>query len=378
MTICVLTSSSKRISKLIQFLEIGLNVSQKYKTKIVYLVDENDDKPGIVNDDWKKTNGPISCRFISYLLSNKDESRWFLQVDDDSCTDIDKTIELIDYFYDYQDPVMIHGSCLYFINGKTHATLHMDENLQKIIKEDMDISNMFLGTDDINEFELMPRFKHSWEHSLVSSAGVHKLKSCRKIFDLLNFSAKRFIDQAKTGKQGIADQIPYVAAKLAKIPIDENFIFCPLPIASEYTAINKRGRYTHIHHVLELWDELDNFKKIIKNKQIFENKASAALALENNSILHTFWYFKVENKVHGIIRFGKLGIVENFKNDKLIYWKIENNDLIFMDSDKRVSLVLNKFDHFTYVGSFLNNRIEINKMDIISLIGTPEIKTQYE
>jgi len=366
LTICVLTSLSRR-PRLNQFLEIGLKLSKKFKTKIVYLVDENDDKPDFINDDWIKIQGPISCRFLSYLINHYEkDSRWIMQVDDDSCTDVERTLEVINSFYESSDPVLLMGSYVYIIHDKFHLSYNMDDCLQEAIKK-LNIKNMFLGTSNINEFEMIPRFKHSWEQSMISSGAANKIQKSTTV--------KEFLDLCLESKPQYTDQVPYVAAKIAKIPIDECFIFCPFPIASEYTAINKNGRYTHIHHVLSFWDELENFKSILKNKIQFENKIEAKNALLNNKLSGTFWHMNNQK----ILKFENSGLIGYNKTQDEFAWKqIENELIIFAESEKK-TYIFKRINKDTFEGVNLKTQTIciLKKIDIISLIGIPEIKN-YE
>lgn len=363
LTICVLTSLSEK-SRLNQFSEIGLKLSKKFKTKIVYLV-ENDEKPNFIKDTWEKIKGPVSCRFLSYLINHYEEdSRWILQVDDDSCTDIERTLEIIDSFYDNDDPVILMGSYVYIINNKFHLSYNMNECLQEALKK-LNIKNMFLGTSNINEFEMMPRFKHSWEQSMISSSAAIKIKKSIK--------TKDFLDLCLELKPQYTDQVPYVAAKLAKIPTDECFIFCPFPMASEYTAINKNGRYTHIHHVLNFWDELENFKNILKNGIQFENKTDAKNALSNNKLPGTFW--RAGDK---ILKFEASGLIGGDKGHDRFAWKQIENELIFFTESGKITCILKRINKDTFKGMCLQtqNTCILKKIDIISLIGMQELKNE--
>jgi hypothetical protein len=354
--------SSKNEARLRQFLEIGIK-SLKYKTKVVYLAGEAEPKPNFIQEEWHNIKGPLSCRFLSHIKTAPiEESRWILQVDDDSCTDLDKTLEIIDRFYDYQDPIILTGSCVYFIHGKTHGSFYMEDNLQKIAIK-MGLKELFLGTKNLNHFDMIPRFKHAWEQSMLSFKAVEKIRnSC---------SVNEFLELCTQYEPQYTDQVPYFAAKLAKVPIDECFIFCPLPIAEEYTAINKNGRYTHIHHVLEYWDELENFKEIIRQKVVFDNKKSASDALRSRSLVNTVWSFRTNEIKLGLIRLGKNGIVEVYKNPNEVKWKLNADRLSFYDKDGQITSELKKIDDTTYKGQSLrtSDSLILKKIDIVSLVG---------
>ena len=363
--VCVL-GSSKNEERLKQFLEIGINNLNKYKTKTVYLSGEFDVKPCFISEEWKNIKSPLSSRFLSYLKNEDIQSRWILQVDDDSCTDIDRTLDIIDKFYDWQDPVVITGSSIFFINGKPHGAFYMEDSLQKIAAE-MNLQDLFLGTNNLNNFEIIPRFKHAWEQSMLSFSAVNKIKKSEKINDFLNL--------CETYHPQYTDQVPYFAAKLCKIPIDECFIFCPLPVAEEYTAINKTGRYTHIHHVLDYWEEIDNLKHIIKNKITFKDKFDSSKALKNNSLVKSVWLLEVDGVVLGKLKLGENGLVECYKNPNEYKWEYRQ-DICFFNKKEQMTSSLKKINETTYQGKSLitSSVLTLKKIDIINLIGMGGIK----
>jgi hypothetical protein len=333
---------------------------------VVYLVGQDDEKPAFVYDEWLRIDGPVSCRFLSYLVYHYEkDSRWIMQVDDDSCTDIDRTLEIIDSFYESRDPVVLMGSYVYVIHDRLHLSYNMDDCLQEALKR-LDIENMFLGTSNINEFEIIPRFKHSWEQSMVSSGAAERIKESKK--------TREFLDLCLEVKPQYGDQVPYVAAKIAKVPVDECFIFCPLPIASEYTAINKKGRYTHIHHVLNFWDEFNNFKNALQNGIQFENKKEAEKALHNDKIPDTFW--RVVRPGHGrVLKLKASGLIGGNREHEEFSWRQAEDELFMFDEMGEKTYSLKKVSKDTFEGSFLKGQSQcvLKKMDIISLIGMPEL-----
>lgn len=287
--LCVLaTTKNNRIS---QFSKIGYKKTNKYKYKIVYLINE-ENKPENLDGDWFNCPGiHHSTRLIYYLKHTNDQSRWFMQVDDDSCTDIEKTIDLLDYFYDFQDCLMLTGSSSYFPTVPRYVdrtpkmeTLFsntIDPKLQQVLK-DMKIQNLFIQTDDLNRFENIPRLCHGWEQNVFSNGAFVKLKKYNR--------TQEFINNCIKNRPEFSDEVPFIFSKIAKIPISQCYFFSPLPEIEEYTGINKSGRFSHVHHVTENLDLTIHLTNIIENNICFNNKKEIEKYLEKN-IENSEWIF---------------------------------------------------------------------------------------
>jgi len=364
LTLCVL-ATSKNEKALRQFIEIGRTKSSR-KIKTVFLADINDEKPEFVLDDWEAMDCPLSCRFANYLCSSKIDSKWLLQVADDSCTDLDRTLDVINGLYDHQDPVIIAGSSIYLIGSgenRTHMSVFMEDNIKEVLHE-MGVKHLFPGVEDPNKFDLMPHFRHSWESSMISSAGARKISMCE--------SAREFLRCCHSKPPFYGDQVPYVAAKLSKVPVSECSIFCPFPIAARYTGINRNGIYTHIHHVVDYWDELDNFKKILASGAIFDNEKEAGESLRNSSIDDGHWYLtELKNGQKVILDIMKTksdGSVE-FQNRNNARW-LQNGSSIFLgENDGGWGVEFAKIGEGLYESNHSESNYFMERMDVISLIG---------
>jgi len=331
--LCVLaTTKNNRLSI---FSKIGYKKSNKYKTKIIYLVD-SDDRPDFIEGDWINYGRFYSTRFLKYLEETKDESRWFMQVDDDSCTDLDNTIDLLDHSYDYKDPVVVTGSFCYVLDVPRYVdqtqssrpcfSNNIDSKMQQVLKE-MKIENLFLETDDLNQYETMPYVCRGWEQSVFSLKALDRIKNYNRL--------QEYVSKCVEIKPDFGDQVPFVLAKIAKIPISQCFFLSPAPSASEYTAINKNGRFSHIHHVCESWDQLDYFKDIIENNIIFNSSEDVDKFLDKK-IENTEWFFFhiINNKLQSrcvlkLLDHAKIKIV-NINIDCLVsYCAVPEFDLSF-------------------------------------------------
>lgn len=372
---CVLaTTKNNRIS---QFAKIGYKKSNKYKIKIIYLVN-NEDKPEFLEGEWFNCPGHShSTRLTHYFSKTDDKSRWFMQVDDDSCTDLDKTIELLDYFYDCQDPIMLTGSCSYFPIVPRYIDrtpkmetlfLHtIDPKLQQVLKK-MQIDHLFIETNDLNNFQVVPRLCHGWEHNVFSFGGVEKIKKYNRL--------QEYIDQCLECKPEFSDEVPFLLSKIAKIPIAQCYFLTPLPELEEYTGINKNGRFTHIHHMAEPLDLIFHLENIIENKYNFENKKQVCEYLEKN-LENTEWFFfhVFDNKINArcaiklnldhsinIMNINIANIPDYFKiNFNYEKYELQNkkwqmkNEKITITNDKNQNLDFSKIKDKMY-GSIINQK----------------------
>lgn len=292
--LCVLaTTKNKRLE---QFKKIGYKPVSKesgFKTKVVFL-QHNEEKPLFLDDEeeWHNCDESFQNRFVEYLQNTEEEFRWIMQVDDDSCTDLKKTIEKLDHYYDYEDSVMLTSSSAFVIDDIAYlnrdkdelhlSSFRLDRSLQKILKECGD--KCFEHTDDVNVFDVVPYIHTGWEHAILSKKGLEKIKKYEK----LNY----FIDRCKELNPKFSDQVPFVLARLAKVPISNCDFLSPLANFEEYTVINKTGRFTHIHHVADYLDQKELLEEFITKKINFENKNQVKKTFES-FFENTCWMFYV-------------------------------------------------------------------------------------
>jgi hypothetical protein len=228
------------------------NINFKNNVKISFLV-EDEPRPDFVNESfgWHNyPNVPISLRFIYYLLNHWGESVWTMQVDDDSSTDIDKTIELLNQFYDSDDSMILMGG----------RNTDLEYGLQHLVRE-MNEPNILFDNPNICMFRDVPYFVHAWEPSILSQKAVNKIKNYSKL--------NLFLELALKYRPVFTDQSIYLLSKLAKVPIVEAMFLCPYDRPAEYSAINPQGRYSHIHYVKE---EIANYNYIVEAMSRYQVK----------------------------------------------------------------------------------------------------------
>jgi hypothetical protein len=248
LNLCVIasTKTQKYNDRLFNFINLyGFkNLNYKGNIKITFLV-ENEERPINLPPEFEWCNFPnlpVSLRFIYYLTKNWNPFIWTMQVDDDSSTDIDKTIEFLNQFYDSHDSMILMGG----------RNTDLETGLQCLIKE-MQEPNILFDSKNISIFDDIPYFVHAWEPSILSEKAVNKIRDYNKI-DL-------FLQLALKYRPTFTDQGIYLLAKLAKVPIVEATFLCPYDRPNEYSAVNPNGRYSHIHYVKE---ELSTYKTVIE------------------------------------------------------------------------------------------------------------------
>jgi hypothetical protein len=373
--LCVLATTKN--NRLPVFSKIGYT-GKNCKYKIVYLVDEEQrpDYLEYLEGDWHKSPGyPLSVRFCHYIQNTNDQAKWTMQVDDDSCTDLDKTLELLDYFYDHNDCMILTGSCNYFFNLPMYVDQSicrqncscngLDPSLQKVLHK-MNISH--LG-EDINCYNISPYVSNAWEHSIVSNAAINKLKNYNRL--------QEFIDNCLEFKPSFGDQVPYALCKIAKVPIANCYFLSPLPTIEEYSAVNKTGRFSHIHHVCEYWDAYNHLQKILNDNIAFENSQQVEDYLQNN-ISDSYWFFYCiqDEKIFSrcAIRFHQdfsISILDVEWNFNAIYnlcdkkWDLRNNDIIIKNSDNQELVFIKSKSNLYKCDSFILSRI--HSTDILYL-----------
>lgn len=338
--LCVLAcaKSEKYKKRLLDFIQsYGFkNSDTEHKAKIVFLV-EDETRPDFVDEsfEWYNCPGlPLSMRFMSYISECDLDTEWIMQVDDDSSTDIDKTRELLEQYYDPRDPIMLMGG----------RNTDLEMGLQNIVRT-MKVPNFLFASNDISKFDTTPYFVHAWEPSIISRHAVERIRN----WDGL----REFMDLCKTKRPIFGDQVPYVAARLSKVPIVECLFLSPFCKNQDYSAINPQGRFSHIHYITEKWGEYDQFKK-----NMIEAKSDHPISKDPNA--GEFWEFYAEEnggrRNIGVLRLdadGKIGSYNNF-NER--FWKRDGDSIVIMDENRIVTCFMSKILDNKYAGVFIKNK----------------------
>lgn len=312
------------------------NSDVECKARIVFLV-EDEQRPDFVDESfgWYNCPGlPLSMRFLKYLSEHEFESDWIMQVDDDSSTDIDKTCELLAQYYDSTDAVMLMGG----------RNTDLEMGLQNIVRT-MKIPNFLFSSNDISKFDTTPYFIHAWEPSVISKPAAEKIKNWQGL--------REFMDLCGSRRPIFGDQVPYVAARLAKVPIAECLFLSPFCKSQEYSATNPQGRFSHIHYITEKWGEYEQFKK-----NMLEIKNNQPLSKDPNE--GDFWDFYAEEnggrRNIGVLRLDSDGKIGSYNNFNERFWRRDGDQIIIMDENKNITCAMSKTAEDVYSGPFVKNR----------------------
>jgi len=330
LNLCVIasTKSNKYTQRLKNFINLyGIkNLNYKKNVKICFLV-EDEPRPEFLNPEFEwynYPNLPMSLRLIYYLINNWSPSVWTMQVDDDSSTDIDKTIEFLNQFYDHDDSMILMGG----------RNTDLEYGLQSLIKE-MAEPNILFGNPNICVFKDIPYFVHAWEPSILSNKAVNKIREYNKK-DL-------FLQLALKYSPVFTDQSIYLLSKLAKVPIVEATFLCPYDRPHEYSAINPNGRYSHIHYIKE---ESPNYNMIVDSMKNHHSVEKDNLNVINNLNIIDNMKYVFENALtqsYGILVLNENGSIGNYDNPNEKFWQLnENNNLIFKDINNKITSIFTK------------------------------------
>jgi len=351
-TLCVLAcaKNDKYKKRLRDFVDsYGFKKSNpEVSAKVVFLV-EDEERPEFLDDSygWHNSPGlPLSMRFMQYLSEEGCDSDWIMQVDDDSSTDIDKTIELLEQYYDPRDSLILMGG----------RNTDLEMGLQNIIRI-MNVPNFLFASADISKFDTTPYFIHAWEPSIISRPAVERMQNWEGF--------REFMELCKSRRPTFSDQAPYVAARLAKVPIVECLFISPFCKNQDYSAINPHGRFSHIHYVTEKWGEYEQFKR-----NMLEVKSNQPISKDPNA--GELWDFYADENGRrrniGILRLdtdGKIGIYNNF-NER--FWKHEGDSIVIMDENKSITCVMSKISEDKYSGLFVRNANVTHNIEKIKVL----------
>ena len=348
-TLCILAcaKNQKYINRLKEFINsygyklYNINI----KIKVVFLV-EDEPRPDFLDPSivWYNCDSiPLSMRLLHYIKSEDCDSDWLMQVDDDSSTDIDKTLEMLDSLYDKND-------CLLLMGGRN---TDLESGLQNILKI-MKYKNIFFGSSNISKFDTTPYFIHAWEPSILSSGAINRIKEYPRL--------QEFYDLCSKYKPTFGDQVPYVIAKIAKIPIVECLFLSPFCKTAEYSAINPDGRFTHIHYITEKMGNYHEF--ITKMKTIKMNPVDAAIQTDDN--IWEFWaYENGHNRPICILELLPNGLIGNYDHPNEKFWEKneQGNSITLLNLNKEPTCVL-YYDQNTneYSGQFLYDKQILHKL----------------
>lgn len=354
--LCVLAcaKNEKYKKRLMEFMDsYGYKHQNKaIRFKIVFLV-EDEPKPDFLGDDvvWYQCPGmPLSCRLLKYIKDEPVDCRWLMQVDDDSSTDVDKTMELLEQFYSSEDCVLLMGG----------RNTDLEPSQQSILRI-MNIDNFFFGAKDINKFDTTPYFIHAWEPSIFSGRAIERMKSWDRLGEFFSLCLKY--------RPTFGDQVPYVAAKMAKVPIAECLFMSPFCKSEEYSAVVPNGRLSHIHYVTDRWSGYELFKN-----RMLESKGRPPTPPAEQKEMWDFWSEEDGVRRHiGIMTFNDDKTIGLYSHYNEASWDRAGAKFMLINRENKPTTIMDRISDDEYAGKFLLNPRVTHR---IVKIKNPKIKSR--
>lgn len=224
--------SSRSIARLNYFKEFGL-ANIKDRKVLLNIILSDDDIPEIEkgwnkNIDVNVVRSDNKChvanlyKFYVDIDLDKSSSRWFIRIDDDSCTDVDGLVSNLDLYYDYKTPFYLGN-----LNPFSLALGGEGWVFQKY-------KNL------LEEYEkIAGSLKNEVECGVLSNAALIKILS--------NERSRKLLECRSQQEGGFGDCVVALASAMAKIyPIDCPFITYR-PLVHEFSILG--GIYNHIHMI---------------------------------------------------------------------------------------------------------------------------------
>lgn len=326
--IAILVSEHPKFIDRIEFLlEYGLKNCDTHKVRIKLIKKEGHNQKNSIIEKYQtanikfeniffKTDEPAAKRFTYYLDLKEEElnnSRWFIFIDDDTVTDIDKTLDKLDEWFDWKE--------------KAYASGELMNNFQG---QEWDIANL-MGKSEWYRNGKGPY--HEWQICCLSQGAIKKILSTPE--------SNRVIRLRSQIEKGWGDHGMGLAAKFAKIyPVSTNFLSAN-PLILESTFLS--GWVTHFHKIYAhkaiktivpvMYQRKDgNFgdKSILLSK----NETKSFIFLQKGGVV-------IENAQGGIKR--KIALWTATDENKLaLYTLTENEPYIFDFKEGSTSTVNNQ------------------------------------
>jgi hypothetical protein len=262
-------SQEKNIKAAENFSKFGLLNIQTSKVELNALVFKDDlDKFEKIKSNfnsninikiWSSHDDSVQEKIHTYLQDNftdlQSNRRWVMQVDDDSSTDVNNLLNLLDFYYDCTDPVLLTTCKVYNDFNKKEESIRL---FRKYLKQPMDFKTMFFDKKFIHRLS-----GNTWETGIISHGGMSK------IYKTIN-TTSFFNDFKQIRLSSAGDRWFDFLGYLCKIPTIIS------PILSHFNFIDNfslnGGSVCHIHY---LKDEsykslflLEYVNEFILNKKI--------------------------------------------------------------------------------------------------------------
>jgi len=308
MITCMFSLSKDKYIKAFQnFLKYGLLNIKNKKIILNALVCERDKKafenikfPYPVNFFYFEKD-TIGEKIYSFYVNNStyisNSTRWHIQVDDDSSTDISGLVDRLDSIYDYNIPM--HLTC-----GELH-------DFHPKIKEVL-LNNNIIIEKQSNNLEFIPTYwVHEWECSIQSHGFFKKILENIDILTSL-------INENVPSDHGLS-----LMAFINKIPVIPCKFIHFANLIDQFSL--NGGKYYHIHYLKD-----ENYKNLINSDFIREY-----------IIGKKFKFFELNNLKKCTLFCENFILNEDFSikscNENESFWKIKDDILIILNKDRQMT-----------------------------------------
>ena len=303
-------SQEKYIKALENFFKYGLlNIKNRRIILNVLIAEKDYDnflkyKPPCDFKVFTFKNDNVSEKIYTFYKENMDyisqSTRWHIQVDDDSSTDIDGLITKLDQIYDPSIPIHMICGALNDLN-RTVKNMLIEYNFP--IQE---VDGLFQFTPN--------HWRHEWEFSIQSNSFFKKIKDSTFFNDILyTLSQTKMFSDHGLSLLALLNKIPIVSCRFAHYAnILENF------------SLNG-GRYYHIHYLND-----PNYKNILNLNFILEN------IVGKDMIFYGFDEHKGYSHYCSSFKLNKDNTIEScHENEK--FWSADDKSLYIKDMNKNIT-----------------------------------------
>ena len=260
------------------------------------------------------------CDYYSKALNStlQLDAKWYMKLDDDSATDVDRLMTNLEYYFDYNEPFYLATF------GDTEFSSEEIECLKKTKMESI------LNTR-------IPVL-HEWESCIISQKALQKIRQSPEA--LMYLVARTSI------RSGPGDQTIALAARMAKIyPMHCPFL-CKDPVLEDFSYFG--GSLNHIHYVAR---DIDSGQFQLFVAKVSPNIAVSDGYLDTNSPLYKelenqeFVFYNSHNETLGIVKLSPPCIIEKYSHPNECLWRIRDNKLQFIGSSGLPTTIFDRTDN---------------------------------
>lgn len=352
-------SEEKHVKAAENFSKFGLLNLKNSKVELNALVLEEDSdkfKEILSNFDsninikiWHAKSNSIQEKIHTYLQDNfvdlTSERKWVMQVDDDSSTDVSNLLNLLNFYYDCTDPVILTSCKVYHDNSNKEESIRL---FRKYLKRPDDHLTMFFDKKFTQRLS-----GNTWETGIISHGGLNK------IYKTIN-TTSFFDDFKKIRLSSSGDRWFDFLGYLCKIPTIIS------PFLSHFNFIDNfslnGGGVCHIHYLKDKCYESISLLEYVNNN--FLNK-KIKIHYEDTTkssygdIIGDFPIIELEEngKINLLTEKNNLNFVNTFSK-----WNVENKFLYIssLGGTKKMRFQINDFYKQKLLGVLLGEFLEIN------------------